>query len=138
MKATTATQIKKAATMVKCFKNTRSAWDKGVKLYAVELLEGLQERAERGEINADDLSNRTLIVRTLLNGAGTWDEYSFGGCALIYDEDIAERLCNPSELKRTKNGQRNPNSHENWLQVQARALFQASQIVLDYLCALPL
>lgn len=43
---------------------------------------------------------------------------------MIYDCDIAETLCTPTELKRTKNGQRNPNSREQWLDVQAQAAFQ--------------
>jgi hypothetical protein len=42
------------------------------------------------------------------------------------NEDIAERLCTPSELKKTRHGDRKPNSREEWLDVQARALYQAS------------
>lgn len=45
--------------------------------------------------------------------------------ALVYDGDIAAALCNPSELKKTRNGERRPNSQEEWLDVQARALRQA-------------
>ena len=48
---------------------------------------------------------------------------------MIYDGDIAERLCCPSELKKTRNGERRPNSREEWLDVQARALRQASYMV---------
>lgn len=33
-------------------------------------------------------------------GARNWQECSAGGCALIYDSDIAERLCSQSELKK--------------------------------------
>lgn len=43
---------------------------------------------------------------------------------MIYDCDIAETLCTPTELKRTKGGERNPNSRETWLDVQTRAAFQ--------------
>ena len=50
-----------------------------------------------------------------------WDK-GYGACSLIYDEDIAKRLCTPSELKRTNNGDRNPSSRETWLDMQARAL----------------
>lgn len=95
----------------------RSAWDKGVNEYALELIE-----------NIDD--NETPTKEMLLNGARTWNEFSWGGCSLIYNEDIAERLCCPSELKRTKNGQRKPNSREEWLDTQARALYQACNRVL--------
>ena len=60
-----------------------------------------------------------------LNGAQDWEQYSWGGSALVYDGDIAAALCTPSELKKTRNGDRRPNSREEWLDVQARALRQA-------------
>ena len=100
----------------------RSAWSKGVHAYAVELVESLAD--------SDDLSNETLLRKALLNGAGDWQQYSEGGCALVYDADIAERLCSPSELKRCKGGERNPNSRENWIECQTRALTQAANLVL--------
>lgn len=43
--------------------------------------------------------------------------------------DIAELLCSPSELKRKKYGERRPNSREEWLDVQARALAQAAACI---------
>ena len=101
----------------------RSAWSKGVHAYAVELVESLAE--------SDDLSNETLLRKALLNGADDWQQYSEGGCALIYDTDIAERLCSPSELKRVRGGKRNPNSRENWIECQTRALGQAANLVRD-------
>lgn len=105
-------------------KNTgRSAWSKGVAEYAAEILEAIDY------VDEDELTNERLIDRALLNGASDWNEYSWGGCSLIYDGDIAERLCNPTELKRTKNGERRPNSREEWLDTQARALFQASKLI---------
>jgi len=99
----------------------RSAWSRAVRLYAVELVESLDDSA--------DLSNEKLLVKALLNGADDWQQYSEGGCALIYDADIAERLCSPSELKRTRNGWRNPNARESWIDCQARALRQAEALV---------
>lgn len=60
-----------------------------------------------------------------LNGASDFYEYSYGGSALIYDADIAEHYCTPSELKRTKHGEKQPNRTESWLDLQARALNQA-------------
>ena len=64
-----------------------------------------------------------------MNGASSWDQYSWGGCSLIYNSDIAERLCTPSELKQTRNGERKPNANEEWLDTQARALYQASAAI---------
>ena len=101
----------------------RSAWRKGVISYALELLDNL------AELTPDDLADPKAVRRGLLNGADNWQQYSYGGSALIYDGDIAERLCNPSELKRCKGGDRNPNSRETWLDVQARALTQAAKAV---------
>lgn len=105
----------------------RSAWDRGVKAYALELLEELDEAIRGGYFDAEDISAPKMLERQLLNGASDWSQYSWGGCSLIYDGDIAERLCNPSELKKTRNGERRPNAQEGWLDVQARALRQASR-----------
>ena len=102
----------------------RSAWDKGVTVYALELLEVYEERAEYESRDAED---REEFKEWLKNGADSWEAYSWGGSALIYNGDIAQRLCTPSELKKTRNGERRPNSREEWLDVQARALYQASR-----------
>ena len=102
-----------------------SAWNRGVTLYARELLGGVVENVERAYCAAPQ--TRAEFFRVARNGAGTWWEYSYGACTLIYDCDIAERLCTPSELKKTRGGGLNPNSRETWLDVQTRALFQAAE-----------
>ena len=116
-------------------RNDRSAWDKGVTVYALELVEQLAEAAEGGYINTADLTSWSMLRKAMLNGAIDWSDYSWGGCSLIYNGDIAERLCCPSELKRTRNGERRPNSREEWLDVQSRALIQAAKRVYDTLRA---
>lgn len=103
---------------------TRSAWDRGVKDYALDLLGNLECYTGCGEIDTDE------IRITMLNGAKNWKAYSWGGCSLIYDTDIAKALCTPSELKKTKGGERRPNSKEEWLDVQARALYQAAGLIM--------
>ena len=100
----------------------RSAWSKGVTIYALELLEEYQERAA---YEGREAADRAEFKAWLLNGADSWESYSYGGSSLIYDGDIAERLCTPSELKKTRHGERRPNSQEEWLDTQARALTQA-------------
>lgn len=100
----------------------RSAWDKGVTKYALELVEELQERSNYEGRNPEPGKE---CREWMLNGANNWSEYSWGGSSLIYNEDIAERLCTPSELKKTHNGERRPNRNEEWLDTQARALYQA-------------
>lgn len=105
----------------------RSAWSKGVTLYAFELVEELQERSAYEGRNPEPGKE---CREWMLNGAQDWGQYSWGGSSLIYDGDIAERLCTPSELKKTRNGERRPNSQEEWLDTQARALHQAASRVL--------
>lgn len=103
----------------------RSAWNKGVTVYAIELVDEL-EVADDAELVKGENISKTI----LLNGASDWSAYSWGGSSLIYNYDIAERLCTPSELKKTKNGERRPNANEEWLDTQARALYQACNRVL--------
>lgn len=94
----------------------RSAWDKGVYDYAFDILEPLGDELEN--VNAD----------TLMNGVNTWTAYSYGGCALICDDDIAKRMCTPSEYKKYLNAGLNSKLSDSdyWLgNVQTRALFQA-------------
>lgn len=100
----------------------RSAWNKGVTLYAWELLDEIQERTDYEHREPESVAE---LKEYALNGAESWDQYSWGGSALIYNGDIAERLCSPSELKKTRNGERRPNSREEWLDTQTRALSQA-------------
>lgn len=99
----------------------RSAWDKGVCAYALELIDNLERNT---------YSDYKDVIAALLNGANNWTQYSYGGCALIYDGDIAARLCTPSEYTRKRGSELNPNSRETWLDVQARALGHAQALIL--------
>ena len=102
----------------------RSAWAKGVKWYAVNLVEAIYQ-------NATDIVKADISI--YLNGAENWHEYSYGvhSGTLVYDYEIAKRLCNPSELRKTDCGRKQPNSKENWLDVQARALYQAHRLITN-------
>ena len=111
----------------------RSAWNKGVTQYALELVEQLGEQIRDGYFDELDLSDSKKVRAALLNGAENWSQYSWGGCALIYNGDIAERLCTPSELEKTRHGERRPNSQEEWLDVQARALYQAANRICRHI-----
>lgn len=102
---------------------TRSAWSKGVTTYAIDLLDNIRD------LNGREVETRKELETALLNGARDWREYSWGGCSLIYNGDIAERLCSPSELKRCRGGEWRPNRREEWLDVQARALYQAFRLI---------
>lgn len=109
--------------LAKAIKNrpARSAWAKGIAAYALELIEEIE----------DFEGSDNFRKKALMNGAQDWHQYSEGGCALIYDADIAERLCTPSELKRTKGGDRHPGAGESWIDCQARALSQACRLILS-------
>lgn len=106
----------------------RSAWQKGVKSYAVELLENVISWADCG----DEIPEK-ITEEYLLNGAENWNKFSEGGLSLCYNEQIAERLCTPSEFKKKRGGLLDPNSRENWIDVQARALFQAWELIKNIL-----
>lgn len=108
--------------------SARSAWDKGVKGYAVELFDDYLDR-----LHITDASVRIgkVAEADLLNGAQNWEQYSYGGCAEVYDGDICKRLCTESEKKKTHSGEL-PLMGEDWLTVQARALRQAARIVIRY------
>lgn len=106
---------------------TISKWAQGVNEYKAELLEAYTEA------KAYDASLE-LTEAALLNGASSWSEYSWGGSALIYDVDIAERLATPSDIKRRtlKDGLSSwASPTEQWLDVQARALYQAAQQIIN-------
>lgn len=105
----------------------RSAWDRGVNEYVLELLESLHENYH---FTHYEVNNAVELHKCLLNGAPSWEEYSWGGCSLIYDEDVAERLCTPSQLKRYDGGRLDPNKQERWLDIQKSALLQASKRIL--------
>ena len=94
------------------------AWQRGVNTYALELVE-----------QAETPLTSENLRETLLNGAADWGQYSYGGCSLIYDTDIAERLCSPSALKRKRGGELQPSTRETWLDCQARALWQAEAMI---------
>jgi len=114
-------------------KKARSKWSKAVLQDAQGLLknviEGYMEDGEEVEINE----------KLLLNGAENWNEFSWGGSALIYNGDIAEHYSTPSELKFwgfTKNCgvKRDTNTAgEHLLDIQARALRQAWRAIRDEL-----
>lgn len=115
----------------------RSKWNKAVTEDAIDLLDTVNETCEEisrkyaetvegGHVHTLDIfKSSRLLIEVMLNGARDWYQYSYGGCGLVYDGDIAEHYCTPSEYKRTRGGDRNPNSRETWLDVQARALYQA-------------
>lgn len=104
-----------------------SAWNKGVTVYALELCE---ERRENENYTGQHYTTLAEIMADIKNGADNWRMYSYGGCSLIYDGDICERLCCPSFQRKKDFGRLYPNSRETWLDLQARALYQAERRII--------
>ena len=109
-------------------KKTRGAWAAGVKIYAQMIIE---EIAERADWEGREPENINELKEWALNGAQDWKHASEGGCYLIYNYDIAKTLCNPTELKRTHDGAKDPNNRETWIDVQTRALYQAFNLITE-------
>lgn len=107
----------------------RSAWAKGVKEYALTMADEVMNDFSDGEANF--LLDTKAFEKLCLNGADDWTQYSWDGNSSIYNSDIAKALSSPSELKRTHDGDWKPNSREEWLDVQARALYQAFRLLDD-------
>lgn len=112
-------KVKDIIQKLESFETPRSAWKRGVLYYALYILTKFELETE--------IESET----DLLNGAYDWWHASYSGCFNVNDEVIALSLCNKSELRRTNYGKRKPNRDETWLDVQARALFQASQLILS-------
>lgn len=107
-------------------KPARSKWERAVQSDAVELLENV--------INDDykpkEVTSFAELKKLMLRGAENWNRYCTGGFGLISNEEIAEHYATKSEVRRDKCGElKNPNSREDWMKLQARALFQAEHLI---------
>ena len=96
-----------------------SAYKRGIKKYTDELLDNLEEMAH---IYKRIPKDENELEEWLLKGARNWEEYSYGGRSLKYNRQIAERLCNPSELKKKGGGRIVPKRGETWFDEQTKAL----------------
>lgn len=129
MKATIA-NIKAISEAIEARKE-RSAWRKGVQSYAFHILARFEDWRRFNE--SEGLECPELDERTALNGAHDWSAWAYGGCGLVYDNNIAVTLCTPSERERWhKRGCPNmANPRESWLDVEARAAWQAWRMIAE-------
>ena len=109
----------------------RSAWGKGVKAYAFHILAQFEDWcgfSESGGLECPELDEVTA-----LNGAQDWSTWAYGGCGLVYDNNIAVTLCTASEREKWhKRGCPNmANPRETWLDVEARAARQAWRMIAE-------
>ena len=106
-------EIRKA---LDAYKPQRGIWNEGVKDYAFDLLEILNDEYTEKDFNSENIKE---LKNILLNGASDWLQYSQGGCSLIYDYEIKERLVCPSQRNR----------HFDCIYMQARALNNAWNLI---------
>ena len=95
-----------------------SAWARGVKSYAINLV-----------VDCDIELTPENALKTLLNGARDWIDYSLIGNGLVYNCMIARALCTPCEFQKSNNGTIPPNRRKTWGEVEATALIQAFSII---------
>lgn len=107
----------------------RSAWNKGVKAYALDILAQFEEWRRFNE--SEGLECPELDERTALNGAKDWSAWAYGGCGLVYNAYIAERLCTPSELRKLDGGAKVPAGADTWCDIEARAARQAWRMIAE-------
>ena len=110
------------------YKYARSHWRRGVIDTALDLIDDIDGEVLLNIVLSTSLKEQRKI---LLNGAEDEKQYSYSGNMLIYDQDIAERFCTPSDLKKKKGGILPPKKNRTWLDVQARAICHAMMVIFD-------
>lgn len=94
----------------------RGQWNKTMAYYAYFLLDSYIDickwRADQNEAIPD------LSLDLVLNGASGWHQYSYGGCALVYDGDIAKTVFTPAQFTKWEQGRKV--TDEPLLDIQAR------------------
>lgn len=106
--------------LIKSGYRPRSAWSRGVVQYVEDFLQWLEDY----QTDERPIECLEQLLPVLLDGATGWKQYSEGGSALVYDEDIAERLCTPAQLRDFQAGV--PRMlNLDWIKLQSSALYQA-------------
>ena len=108
--------------------SARSAWSRGVRAYALDLLDNIEEMSNYEMSNFGEYL--AISEEVALNGAGCWSNYAAGGCGLVYTSAILERLCTASELRRLN---RSGRSDIDEIEIEGRALFQAWRLIAENL-----
>lgn len=110
-------------------KSYKPGWRKGVRDYAVDLLNDLMERYPGATINVNESGWRKSLEKGLMNGCDSWEQYS-DGSTLCYSYDICERLCTEKQRERFDYGGKWPRSNFSWIDLQEAALRQAFQLII--------
>ena len=104
-----------------------STYDRACRKYAYEIVSLLEDE----QVDNLKWERYKAFDVSLLNGASDVFEYSYGGCSLISDFEIASRILTPSAFKRK---QRDgyilpPARSRNWFDVQGDAIYRACCII---------
>ena len=111
----------------------RSAWDKGVRWYAIHFIKYTDDGWHRTNWSAN-IPDIFECEKKYRRSAKNWKEYSEGGYGGQFSNyQIAKRLSSPSEFKRFfhKDGfmRESPNPRESWCDVEGRAMYQAWDLI---------
>lgn len=105
---------------------SRSCWDRGVALYAKEMVDELEEF--KAYENVNDVES---LIKEILSGAEDWEQYSRGGFGLISNYAIAERLYTKSRFKEWEKKLNKTGDTESLIDLEATALAQASDLIAN-------
>lgn len=114
-------KLKEIQERLDAYKPQRGIWNEGVKYYAFDVLEVLNYGHSDTDFNSENIKE---LKEILLNGAKDWLQYSQGGCSLIYDDEIKERLICPSLRNR----------YFDCIEIQAKALNNAWYLIRNIVC----
>lgn len=114
-------------------KGRPSKWREGVFNEAIDRLDSMDEGQK---INWYTLLNGALWQdkqATFENILNACSKYAWGGCGICYNVDVANTFCSKSQAY-YKNGnfKEQPNNREQWLDLYARAIYQAFSLIMRH------
>ncbi len=107
---------------------TSSAWNHGVLKYALDLAENLEKHYKCNPHYVPQTEEELREI--ILSGTRDFEQYSNAGMSLTDKEEVIKRLCGTSMSDKYKSTKLEPNEHEDWYEVQARALNQAYRVIV--------
>lgn len=109
---------------------TRGTYRKAIILYALELVENIGDHYTTTQEQRDNIEkiDKQTLKALALNGADSWEQYSWGGCSFVYSSDILNVLFCPSIAKKYENAEAVGGVH--LLDRQAHALARAFSHIL--------
>lgn len=116
--------ISEITSIIKASYKPRSAWNRGVKQWALDLLGEMDDKTE--------FTSLTSLLLEALSGSLDWKQYCYDDKGIISDYSIVEAFCTPTEKQRyisRLGALRAPNANETWMDVQVKAATQAWDLI---------